>query len=92
MGGIATLGEALDHGWKVRAFCDFGKRDHTKSVRECMWRRELDLETLVCTRGRAFPLADLATRLKCPTCGSRRMRVYFEPPSVTGRQSTPATA
>jgi hypothetical protein len=47
MGGVATLGEALDYGWKVRAFCDFGKRDHMKSVRECIWRREPDLETLV---------------------------------------------
>jgi hypothetical protein len=41
MGGVATLGEALDHGWKVRAFCDFGKRHRMKSVRECIWRREL---------------------------------------------------
>jgi hypothetical protein len=24
--GVATLGVALDHGWKVRAFCDFGRR------------------------------------------------------------------
>ena len=42
---------------------------------------QLDTETLVCTRGRAFPLAQLESRLRCPKCGSRGMAVMFEPPT-----------
>jgi DNA-directed RNA polymerase subunit RPC12/RpoP len=38
------------------------------------------METLVCTRGRAFPLSSLESRLRCPRCGNRRMVVMFEPP------------
>jgi hypothetical protein len=35
-------------------------------LRECTYRGELDLETLVWTRGKALPLADLE-----PACGAR---------------------
>jgi hypothetical protein len=49
--------------------------------RECTYRRELDLETLVCTRDRAFPFSRLESRLRCPSCGNRRMIVMFEPPA-----------
>jgi hypothetical protein len=52
-----------------------------KSVRDCLYRRELDMETLVCTRGRDFPLVKLDTRLRCPRCGSRRVSVGFIVPS-----------
>jgi hypothetical protein len=80
--GIETIGEALTLGWRVTARCVRGRQDGpgSKSSRECAYRRELDLETLVCTRGRAFPLSGLESRLKCPRCGKRRMRVIFEPP------------
>ena len=37
-----------------------------------VYRAELDMETLVWTRGRSFPLSRLETRLRCPMCGSRR--------------------
>jgi hypothetical protein len=49
-----------------------------KTIRECFYGRELELETLVWTRGRAFPLHLLASRLKCPACGSARVRVVVE--------------
>ena len=42
-------------------------------------------QTLVCTRGRAFPLAQLRERLHCPRCGSREVVVLFDPPVATGR-------
>ena len=42
--------------------------------------KQLDLETLVCTRGPNFPLSRLKSRLMCPSCGSRRVTVVFEPP------------
>ncbi len=43
--------------------------------------KQLDLETLVCTRGPNFPLSRLKSRLMCPACESRRVTVVFEPPT-----------
>jgi hypothetical protein len=77
---ISTIGESWDQGWKITVRCAWGKRDAMKSIRECIASVDLDLETLVWTRGRAFPLDSLATRMKCPRCGSRRVRVLFHPP------------
>lgn len=82
---VSTLGEALDLGWRVTVFCRHGKRDGMKSIRACTARVEADLETLVWTRGRAFPIARLDGRMKCPRCGSLRVLVAFEPPSEPGR-------
>jgi hypothetical protein len=56
-----------------------------KHKRECGYRAELDLKTLICTRGREFPLALLAGRLKCPRCGYRRVAVVFDPPAGSQR-------
>ncbi len=53
-----------------------------KRVRECVYGGELDLQTLVWTRGRDFPLARLESRLKCPRCGSRRVRLAFGVPAT----------
>src|SRR5829696_7838781 len=53
-----------------------------KTIRACIARYRLDLPTLVWTRGRAFPISSLETRLRCPQCGSRRVVVLFEPPSL----------
>jgi len=47
----------------------------------CVYRKRLDLETLVATRGPNFPLGRLEGRLMCPACGNRRVTVVFEPPS-----------
>ena len=45
------------------ARCAWGKqREGLQSKRECVYGAELDLETLVWTRGRAFPLSMLASR------------------------------
>ena len=54
---VETLGEAWSSGWRVHVRCALGLRADMKSIRECHYRRELDLETIVCTRGRDFPLA-----------------------------------
>ncbi len=79
---VETLGEAFSLGWRITARCAWGKRDAMKSIRECVHSAELDLTTLVWTRGAAFPLSDLASRLKCPRCGSRRVALVFSAPSV----------
>lgn len=74
----------MGSGWTITVRCAWGKRDAMKSIRECITSVDLDLETLVWTRGRAFPLDSLATRMKCPRCGSRRVHVLFHPPPGSG--------
>ena len=46
-------------GWKVHMRCADGYREGTRSMRRCVYRKQLDLETLVCTRGPNFPLSRL---------------------------------
>lgn len=77
---VETLGEAMDMSWRVTVRCAWGQREAMKRVRECVYGEELDLLTLVWTRGRDFPLARLESRLKCPRCGSRRVRLAFSVP------------
>jgi hypothetical protein len=85
---IETIGEALDFSWRVTVRCAHGPRDGIKRVRECVYGGELDLATLVWTRGRDFPLSRLESRLKCPHCGSRQVRLAFSVPSTPLRQAT----
>jgi hypothetical protein len=80
---METLGDAIAAGWRITVRCAWGKRDGGKSRRECVYRRELDLETLVWTRGSNFPLSSLDGRLMCPRCRSRRVAVLFQPPTVS---------
>jgi hypothetical protein len=80
---VETLGEAMDFSWRVTVRCAWGPRDGMKRVRECVYGGELDLQTLVWTRGRDFPLARLESRLKCPRCGSRRVRLAFSVPPTS---------
>jgi hypothetical protein len=79
---VETVGEAWQLGWRVTARCDFGKHDGMRSIRECVYAAELDMRTLVFTRGLSFPLSDLASRLKCPACGSRHIRLIYTVPKV----------
>jgi hypothetical protein len=78
---VETLGQARDMGWLLKARCAFGGREGLKSVRRCFYSAELDMATLVWTRGRDFPLHMLASRLRCPRCGSRQVSVLFVPPA-----------
>jgi hypothetical protein len=84
---VETLGDAFAAGWRLTARCAWGKREGIKTKRECHYRRELDLETLVWTRGPSFPLSSLDGRLMCPWCKSRRVAVLFQPPSGLGAVS-----
>lgn len=88
--GVETIGEAYSLGWRVHVRCKGGRPEDAgpKSSRECGNRRELELETLVWTRGRAFPLTRLESCLRCPKCGNRNISVMFDPPAnaaVRGR-------
>jgi hypothetical protein len=50
---VETLGIARSLGWKVHMRCAYGQRDSMKRVRECVYRKHLDIDTLVCTRFRS---------------------------------------
>jgi hypothetical protein len=78
---IETIGEARSLGWRVTVRCNYGRAEspRAQSSRECNYRQELDMETLVWTRGRDFPLSRLESRLRCPRCGSREVVVLFQP-------------
>lgn len=65
--------------------CAFGKRDRLKSSRECIHNYELDVEALLWTRGPNFLIERLASRLMCPRCNSRKVRVEVFTP-LNGRQ------
>jgi hypothetical protein len=80
---VETLGDAFAAGWRTTARCAWGKREGMKTRRECHYTRELDLETLVRTRGPNFPLSSLDGRLMCPRCRSRRVIVMFQPPTAS---------
>jgi hypothetical protein len=80
---IQTLGEAWKLGWRVRAHCYWlgPNKSGKRMVPWCDTRIELDMATLIWTRGGSFPLEQLASRLKCPRCGFLKVRVYFEVPN-----------
>jgi hypothetical protein len=85
---VETLGVARSLGWKVHMRRANGYREGTRSMRRCVYRKQLDLETLVCTRGPNFPISRLESRLMCPSCGNRSVTVVCEPPcnAQVGRQ------
>lgn len=62
---------------RIRVRCARGPREGMKRVRERVFSGQLDLQILICTRGRDFPLTMLESRPKCPRCGSRRVRLTF---------------
>ena len=86
-GSIETLGQAREAGWRVTVRCALGRQVGMKRIRECLHRQELDLDTLVWTRGQDFPLAMLASRLRCPRCGARKVAVAFDVPTVPHRSA-----
>jgi hypothetical protein len=61
--------------------CAAGKQDGMHRHKECVYRTELDVEMLVWTRGRSFPLSRVESRLRCPMCGSREVTLLFTVPS-----------
>ena len=66
---IETIAEAHSSAGEVIARCAYSRGDgpSSKSSRECIYRKELDMETLVWTRGRAFPLSRSGKPPEMPT-------------------------
>jgi hypothetical protein len=83
---IETLGEALNHDMSAIMQCAYGTREGLKTIPECLFRKALEMETLVCTRGRDFPIARLAECLRCPRCGSRKVRLFWDVPSLADQK------
>jgi hypothetical protein len=81
---IETLGEAWNHSVKLTARCAWGRREGLKSIRECANRYELDVYSLLWTRGRDFPVGLLSERMRCPKCGSRRVAIGITMPGNAG--------
>lgn len=77
--GVETLGDAYGAGWGVRVRCSREDPRVSRASR-CDFEGKLDMATLVCTRGRGFPLARLASRLRCPRCGDMHIKILFDVP------------
>jgi hypothetical protein len=45
-------------GWKVHMRCANGYRQETRAIRKCVYRKQLDLETLIATRGTELPAGE----------------------------------
>jgi hypothetical protein len=74
-----TLGVAFIEGLRPHVRCLRGKRSGPVKTEPCGYAANLSLETLIWTRGAAFPVWRLASRLKCPRCGGTRMAVEWQP-------------
>jgi len=81
---VDTVGAAFSAGWVAHVRCNARARDMPKSSRPCLYTHELDMETLLLTRGPNFPLGMLPSRLLCPRCGQRDLSVIYYVPA--GRQ------
>jgi len=79
---IETLGDAYQASWGVRMKCGRGGHRGIVKIDPCKFEADLSMETLVCTRGRAFPLARVASRLRCPNCGEIGVHVLFDVPGA----------
>jgi hypothetical protein len=80
MAKIRTIGEAYSAGWGIRMTCARGNHRGIVKIDPCGFETALSMETLVCARGRAFPLSHLASRLRCPNCGEEGIQVAFDVP------------
>jgi hypothetical protein len=86
-----TIGEVWKLGWRVTARCIWSapgrKTKEGRTQIQCDTTTELDMKTLVWTRGDMFPLDQLENRLKCPNCGSRHVKIIFSVPGSPEAQS-----
>jgi len=72
---IETLLDVWQAGGRMHVRCLFDGREGLKKKRECNWRDELDVRTLMWTRGRRQTIAVLGGMMRCPQCGCRRVAI-----------------
>jgi hypothetical protein len=75
-----NLADVWQAGGRLYVRCAKPRRDGLKSVRSCGEQHELDVRTMLWTRGKAFPIAMLSSRMRCPKCGSREVTVRLTLP------------
>ncbi|WP_291209048.1 hypothetical protein [Hyphomonas sp.] len=82
MADIETLGQLWQEGWRISAKCPDRRRDGLKTRRhQCGWKAELDLRTLLVTRGPGFPLDRLSAVVMCPRCKRRDIVLSYSAPA-----------
>ena len=74
-----TLGAAFLAGLRPHVRCLRGKRMGPVKVEPCGYATELDLESLIWTRGAKYPCWRLTSRLKCPRCGGMAVELAWLP-------------
>ena len=67
---LDTLGKLADWHEGITAHC---------YETDCRASYSLDMATLIWTRGRDFPSDRIASRLRCPKCGSRNIGIRVSP-------------
>jgi hypothetical protein len=77
---IENLGDVWEAGDRFYARCEKPRREGLKSVRPCSNQYELDVRTMLWTRGRAFPVSMLSSRMRCLKCGAREVSVRLSLP------------
>lgn len=78
---IETLWELYTASGSAHFRCAWGRRAGLKTIRECGFRYQIDIMSLMLTRGRSCLLADLEfDRMRCPMCGSKRYQIAFTLP------------
>lgn len=84
---VRTLGDAWRYGWTARAVCQFmseGKRTERRNI-SCRTVYDLDLQSIIWTRGERFPRDQLESRLRCPRCGQMRVQIVWSVPNTPKR-------
>lgn len=89
MAEVETLGQALQAGWGIKLRCARGNQRGIVKIDPCKFTAQLDMLTLVCTRGRAFPLSLLPSRMVCPNCGERSVLLTFDIPGTAVPEFVP---
>jgi len=77
---IENLGDVWQAGGRLYVRCAKPRREGLKLVRPCGRRHELDVQTLIWTRGKSFPISMLSGRMKCPACQTREVVVTLSLP------------
>jgi hypothetical protein len=61
---MENLWNVWEAGGRLYARCEKPRREGLKSVRSCGNQYELDVRTMLWTRGRAFPVSMLSSRMR----------------------------
>ena len=80
MATVTNIGDAYNAGWGIRMRCRRGDHRGIVKIDACRYEAVLWLRTLVATRGRDFPLARIADRIRCPNCGDLGVMLAFDVP------------